>query len=88
MKSDKEQREERKITRNLQREDFLQKQWIYTGISWGMFMFIITTITDIFRHTITWKSALISLPIYLLGGLAFGYVMKKYFERHQAKKEQ
>lgn len=56
-----------------------KKRWVAIGLSWGLFMFIFTTfIMPWLRdEAITTTEILISIPIWTLGGLAFGYTMKK-----------
>ena len=73
----------------IKKDYFIRKQWIYTGIGWGIFMFFLATITIpfFFKEPITWKKVLIEFPLWINGGLGYGYFMKKYFEKEKFKKE-
>ena len=56
-----------------------KKTWIIYGLSWGAFMFVIMTIGFPYfeGETITLKSLLIGIVVWTIGGLAFGFIMKK-----------
>ena len=60
-----------------------KRQWIKTGLIWGLFMFI--TMTFIFPYfqddEITMTSIYIGVPIWTLGGLGFGYTMHFYTKK-------
>lgn len=73
----------------VKKEHFANKQWIATGIVWGFVMFLLGAIAIpyFFNEPITWKSVLIGFPIWLVGGLGYGFTMKKYFERELLNKE-
>ncbi len=62
---------------------FDKKGWIKTGLSWGAFMFVIMSIGFPFidGQEITWKSLLLGLVIWTIGGLAFGYIMKLFINK-------
>ncbi|MEP5613378.1 MAG: hypothetical protein ABJP45_14085 [Cyclobacteriaceae bacterium] len=53
-------------------------RWIRIGTLWGLFMFIamFATMPLVSQTNYSWELALITLPIWLLGGLGFGYAMK------------
>lgn len=55
------------------------KKWQKVGISWALWMFVIMTFVWplIDGEEITLKKILIGIPIWLIGGLAFGWTMKK-----------
>lgn len=57
--------------------------WIKTGLSWGAFMFLTMSIVFPFigGQEITWKSLLLGLIIWTIGGLAFGYIMKLFINK-------
>lgn len=73
----------------VKKEHFANKQWIATGVVWGFVMFLLGAIAIpyFFHEPITRKSVLIGFPIWLLGGLGYGFTMKKYFERKHLNKE-
>lgn len=52
--------------------------WVKTGIGWGGIMFILVTIVNplIAGKEITLPMILIGIPIWIVAGLAFGYIMK------------
>lgn len=55
------------------------KKWQKLGLTWAMWMFV--TMTFIWPlingEEITVKSVIIGIPIWLIGGLFFGYFMRK-----------
>jgi hypothetical protein len=55
------------------------KKWHKLGLTWAIWMFIIMTIVWplINGEEITLKSVFIGIPIWLIGGLAFGFFMRK-----------
>lgn len=65
------------------------KGWIKVGLSWGLFMFVLMTFFFplIDSDPITAKKILISIPVWTLGGLSFGYAMKKFFNRQMKERE-
>jgi hypothetical protein len=64
-----------------------KKTWIIYGLSWVAFMFVIMTIGFPYfeGETITLKSVLIGIVVWTIGGLAFGYIMKKYGNNNTAR---
>ena len=62
---------------------FDKKGWIKTGLSWGAFMFVIMSIGFPFidGQEITWKSLILGLVMWTIGGLAFGYIMKLFINK-------
>jgi len=71
------------------------KTWIYSGLIWGVFMFVIIVIVPLVMEDvlITWEN-LYSLPIWLIGGLIMQFfqdkILKKvnkiYQNRHRLKR--
>ena len=71
------------------KETFSKKNiWIYMGICWGIFMYFIMVVAiPYFRQElISRESILIGIPVWILGGLLYGYSMKRYLDREQLKK--
>lgn len=67
---------------------FDNKNWIKTGLSWGIFMFLMMTIVFpyLFNEAISTKSIVLGAVIWSIGGLAFGYTMKLSFNSKNTKK--
>lgn len=55
------------------------KDWVKTGLGWAIWMFIMMTFIwpAIDGKEITLKSVIIGLVVWTLGGLVFGYAMRK-----------
>jgi len=67
---------------------FTGKGWIVQGLTFGSIMFVLNAIglPLIFDEEITLLKLTIAIPIWLLGGLAYGYAMKKFASsRFQSK---
>lgn len=66
------------------------KTWIYMGVGWGGFMWIFMNLYNAFTHgeLPIWNSMLITLPIWALGGLLFGFMMWFFTGRKPHKKVQ
>lgn len=64
-------------------ETFNNKRWMISGIVWGVMLYIFSVIVlpIILKETITWRSILISIPIWIVGGLLFGFSMNRYYSR-------
>jgi hypothetical protein len=60
--------------------DKKNRPWIKQGISFGLFMYVFMSILFplITKDEITLRNLLISLPIWIVGGLIYGYLMKRY----------
>ena len=60
--------------------DKKKRPWIKQGISFGLFMYVFMSILFplITKDEITLRNLLISLPIWIVGGLIYGYLMKRY----------
>ena len=67
----------------------MRKQWVFDGIAWGVIMYVLITfifpITVIDDSPITLRKSLISIPVWLLGGLLFGFVMQKINAKYPKK---
>ncbi len=61
--------------------DYAGKRWIYTGLAFGMVMYVFYLLLALILPdwNFTWKTALTFLPICVLGGLAYGGMMKLFF---------
>ena len=72
------------------KEDYNKKKWIYSGVGWGVFMFFISEIIFPFfmKEPITSRSIYVGIPLWILGGLGYGYWMKKYMERRNKNQEE
>jgi len=59
---------------------FGNKSWIKIGLSWGLFMFIIMSVLFplYFGSEINFKTILLSIIIWTISGLLFGYTMKLF----------
>ena len=55
-----------------------KKSWIVQGIFFGLFMFVFMTLFNGFFLEVGFqaKKLLLSLPIWLVGGLLYGYILK------------
>ncbi len=54
-----------------------KRTWIIMGASWGGFMWLIMSVIPALRSSnlgFDWNSALIGLPIWTVGGFAFGFI--------------
>lgn len=63
---------------------FEGKGWIKAGLIWGGFMYIFMTIffNSLFTRALpTLKDLLIGIPIWGIGGLIFGYLMKSWTQK-------
>jgi len=62
--------------------------WVVHGILWGAFMFVFTLLlnTLVFKDAITLRKIGIGIPIWLIGGLAYGYIVGYYTTKEKAKK--
>tara|TARA_B100000965_G_scaffold406863_1_gene450026 strand:+ start:14821 stop:15081 length:261 start_codon:yes stop_codon:yes gene_type:complete len=55
------------------------KRWIINGLIWGILMFVITScIMPLLKNEeLQARELLISTPVWLLGGLTYGYTTKQ-----------
>ena len=55
------------------------KQWIATGLSWGLLMFIAMVLVFplvVEGESYTWKKIVLGFFLWMIGGLGFGYLNK------------
>lgn len=59
------------------------KTWLKSGLLWGLFMFVsMVLIYPMIKGVeITQKSILIGIPLWLIGGLGWGYTMKRWMNK-------
>lgn len=60
---------------------FLGRNWIKTGLQFGLLMFLIIGIVFavLQRRMLSWEYLVINFVIMMLGGLVYGFLMKVYF---------
>jgi hypothetical protein len=67
---------------------FDENSWVASGLSWGAFMFVLTSI--IFPYftgqEITFKTLVLGVVVWTIGGLGFGYIMKLYMNKKAKNK--
>lgn len=63
------------------------KYWIKTGLTWGAIMFVIMQIAYplINSEEITLKSIVIGVLLWSIGGLSFGYTMRRINRKDDSK---
>ncbi len=69
-------------------QQFSGKKWILEGILFGVFMYILNVFIFPLIGIGEWhstKKIITALPIWLLGGLGYGYTMKMYYNRKNKK---
>ena len=68
-------------------ETYAYPKWIYHGLGWGAFMFVIMQLLIPFAQSeaITLKSLLIGVVIWSAGGLMWGYLMHIFYGRSKIK---
>jgi hypothetical protein len=68
-------------------ESYAHPNWIYHGLTWGGFMFLVMEILIPFADSepITLKSFLVGTIVWALAGLAWGFVMHLGFGRRGNK---
>lgn len=70
--------------KNINREytpyPFDNKSWIWAGLSWGLFMFVLMSIVYPYydNQTINWKTLLVGIIIWTISGLGYSYTMKLF----------
>ena len=65
-----------------------KRNWKKEGLIFGLFMYVFNVILfPLFSSTdeITTKKLLLGIPVWILGGLVYGLVMKFYYDRKQKK---
>jgi hypothetical protein len=67
---------------------FSGRGWIREGLIFGLFMYILMTFvaTPLGGDSITLRSVLLGIPIWLAGGLGYGISLKWWFGRRKNKK--
>lgn len=67
---------------------YYYKNWWKYGLYWGAFMYVIMVFGFPYYENkeITQISILTGIPIWILGGLGYGYLMKKYYQWASKKK--
>ncbi|WP_052593152.1 hypothetical protein [Aureispira sp. CCB-QB1] len=63
---------------------FGKKNWIKSGLSWGLCMFVLMSVFNI--QTISFGTLLVEFIIWMVAGLSFGYMMKVFFNQAIHKK--
>lgn len=65
------------------------RRWLISGLLFGLFMFIMMAIIYplVTHQEITLRSLLISVPLWLIGGLGWGYTMKIVMIKIEKKKK-
>lgn len=65
------------------------RKWLVSGLLFGLFMFIAIEILYplIAEHEITLRALLIGIPLWLIGGLVWGYTMKIVMNKVERKKK-
>lgn len=55
------------------------KSWVKFGLVWGIFMFLVINVGFPIWDNVAldYQKMLISLPIWIIGGLIFGYVSRR-----------
>lgn len=66
-------------------ETYAHPNWIYHGLIWGGFMFLMMEILFPFAKSeaITLKTFLLGTVVWALGGLAWGFLMHVFFGRRK-----
>ncbi|TRX58433.1 hypothetical protein FNH22_13895 [Fulvivirga sp. M361] len=72
---------------NLQPIEHKNVNWVKMGLGWGVIMFIIMSLfMPVLNGTDhSWTAILINFPIWVVGGLCFGYVMKWWMGKRLKK---
>jgi hypothetical protein len=54
--------------------------WRHSGLRWGLLMYLTVTILEplITGKELTWRKLLIGVPVWILGGLLFGFILKSF----------
>lgn len=69
--------------------DYAGKRWVYTGLAFGLVMYVFALLLAFFSSdgNFTLKTALLLIPIWVLGGLAYGAMMKLFFRSRSRRVE-
>lgn len=59
------------------------KNWLIVGLIWGVLMYVVMTLRFpiVMDESITKKSILIGIPVWLIGGILFGLMMKYWMNK-------
>jgi hypothetical protein len=65
------------------RNDYGKRQWIYSGLAFGVIMYLqMTIVYPLFKgDDITLRNIIIAIPIWIIAGVLFGFTMKYYTTR-------
>jgi hypothetical protein len=76
--------------RNNLEESYSKSNWYKTGIVWGILMFILTLSYQLVfgEKTFIFPDSIMTLLIWLAGGLGYGYGMHLYFQIRKRKQKQ
>jgi hypothetical protein len=79
----------RKLSPGVPEQKNTKRQWLISGLLFGLFMFIAMEILYplIAGHEITQKALLITAPLWMICGLAYGYTMKIVTSRRERNNE-
>ena len=63
-------------------KSYYQKNWWKYGLYWGGFMYVIMVFGFPYYQDkeITLLSMILGIPIWVIGGLVYGYLMKWYYK--------
>ena len=91
---DKQPERYKNLTYELPEQKIKAKKWLKEGLSWGLFMYIIMNVVAplIVGEDITKPGLLLGLPMWLIIGFGWGFVMKLWMNRkgkaNKAKNEE
>lgn len=62
---------------------FTKGQWWKEGLSWGLFMFVLMSLLFplVMGNGLSFRSVMVSIPLWMLGGLGYGYSMHLFFRK-------
>lgn len=71
-------------------KDFSRKNWLATGLQWGVGMFIVMQVGYplVVGDEIALRSILIGIPLWLTGGIIWGGLMHIYFWKDPMNNEE
>jgi len=66
-----------------------KEKWLRAGLIWGLFMYISMTMLFplIEGESLTQKKLLIGIPLWIIGGFGYGYMIKGFFPNEKLKNE-
>ena len=70
-------------------EEFQGKNWIFTGVTFGLIMFILAglVIPFLFKEDIELKHLPILFVVWLVGGFMYSYTMKFFYKWYNGRKQ-